>query len=112
MPIEAEPSIPLADRKFLQPFLWTMTPDVEEILQRDWEELMEALTFGYADRLSAHQGSYLQIRPKAANARVKSAYLNSVGEMTHIVPKGFYLRPRFTHLLQKMAARAFLDANR
>ena len=112
VPIEAEPSIPLAKRKFLTPFLWTMTPDIEEVLQRDWEELMEALTLGYADQLSAHQGSYLQIRPKAANAQVKSAYLNSVCEMTYIVPKGFYLRPRFTHFLQKTAARAFLDANR
>ena len=112
VPLEADPSIPLSDRKFLQPFLWTMTPEVESVLQRDWEELMEALTLGYADELSAHHGSYLQIRPKAANAQVKSTYLNSVGKITHIVPKGFYLRPCFTHFVQKTAARAFLEANR
>jgi DNA mismatch repair protein MutH len=112
VPLEAEPNIPLGERKFLEPFLWIMPTDIEEVLRRDWEELMEALVLGYADELSAHQGSYLQIRPKAANAQVRSAYLNSVGKMTHIVPKGFYLRPRFTHLLQKTAARAFFDANR
>jgi DNA mismatch repair protein MutH len=111
IPIEAEPGIPLAERKFLPPFLSIMTPEIEVILQRDWEELMEALTLGYADELSAHQGSYLQIRPKAAHSRIKSAYLNSAGKLTYIIPKGFYLRPRFTHLLQKISARAFLEAN-
>ncbi|MEY3182432.1 MAG: mismatch repair protein [Pseudomonadota bacterium] len=112
MPIEADPSIPLGERKFLKPFLWIMSKEEEDVLQRDWEELMEALVLGYADALSAHQGSYLQIRPKAANARVKTAYLNSVGELTQIVPKGFYLRPSFTHLLYQTAARAFFDAKR
>src|SRR5690606_32955111 len=72
IPIEAEPDIPLAERKFLSPFLSIMTPEIEIILQRDWEELMEALALGYADALSAHQGSYLQIRPKAAHSGVKS----------------------------------------
>ena len=43
VPLEAEPSIPLGERKFLPPFLWVMPPDTEDILRRDWERLMVAL---------------------------------------------------------------------
>jgi len=101
VPIEGSDTISITERRILKPFLWEMGPDIEIILRQDWEELMEALALGYGAGLSAHQGTYLQVRPKAAHSRIKTAYLDVSGERVSIVPKGFYLRPAFTrHLLK------------
>jgi len=99
IPIEAEPTIPLHERRVLHPFFWTLPPSWEQALQQDWEELMEALQCGHGDRLSAHYGTWLQIRPKAPNSRHPQSYLTSEGQFSPITPKGFYLRPQFTHRL-------------
>lgn len=106
IPLEADPNIPLAHRRILSPLLWEMTSEWEALLQQDWEELMEALQCGQADRLSAAYGSYLQIRPKAANSRARQRYFNDEGNFRTIVPKGFYLRTRFT---EKFFSGGYLD---
>ena len=57
---------------------------------------MEMLALGYGQNLSAKFGTYLHIRPKAANSKVLIDYITQDGISTKIVPKGFYLRPSFT----------------
>jgi len=99
IPIISNPELTIQQRIICAPIFWQMPEDIEEILRTDWEELMEMLQLGYAQKLSAKFGTYLHIRPKAANSRVLIDYVNAEGELTKIVPKGFYLRPSFTQAI-------------
>lgn len=96
VPIISTANTPIQDRVVCTPILWRMDPQTEDILRTDWEELMEMLQLGHAKSLSASFGTYLHIRPKAANSRVLIDYVNYDGSNTKIVPKGFYLRTEFT----------------
>ena len=96
VPIEADPTIPLAERRVGQGILWSPTPEQTRILKEDWEELTEQLSLGRYSELTARQGQYLQMRPKAAHSSVVRASINEQGEQEFIVPRGFYLRTKFT----------------
>jgi len=101
VPIISSPDLAITNRIISKPFFWHMPEDTEDVLRTDWEELMEMLQLGYGTNLSAKYGTYLHIRPKAANSRVLVDYTDSEGNATKIVPKGFYLRSSFTHELLK-----------
>jgi len=96
VPIEADPLIPLAERRIGTPLLWRLTPSLETILRQDWEELTQMLHLGQTAHLSAKIGTYLQIRPKAAHSRILYPSINEYGEEIFLNPKGFYLRSQFT----------------
>ena len=96
VPVEAEREIPLADRRVGAPLLWSLEPDLEVALRVDWEELMELVCVGRLAEVSARLGSYLQVRPKAANARSLSRGVGPEGASTLTNPRGFYLRSSFT----------------
>lgn len=96
MPLQADPYIPFARRRFLRPLLWQPSAAQEAVLRRDWEELMEHVVLGQLDRISARLGDYLQIRPKAANARAQVLGSSASGERIATLPRGFYLRASFT----------------
>ena len=68
LPVEADGSIPLGQRRFGNPLIWSPDFQQEEILKNDWEEIMELISMGELDKISSAMGTYLQIRPKAANA--------------------------------------------
>jgi DNA mismatch repair protein MutH len=97
LPIYDAETIP--ERKIGRALLWQPTAEQEQALQQDWEELTDMLLMGGAEQLTAKHGEVLQIRPKAANASVLQQAIDSLGNSTKIVPKGFYLRPSFTHTL-------------
>jgi len=103
MPIEANRDIPLADRRIGQPVLWRPTPYEEALLRADWEGHMELVREGAVDEITAHAGKVLQVRPKAANARVRTWAVDADGEPMLTLPRGFYLRTSFT---QALIARA------
>lgn len=86
----------LKQRIIKTPLLWEMDAATEVILRTDWEELMELLELGYGKTLTAKFGTFLHIRPKAANSQVLQDYINADGSKSKIVPRGFYLRPQFT----------------
>jgi DNA mismatch repair protein MutH len=96
VPVEADPAIPLPKRHVGSPLLWVLPSDLESILQQDWEELTEMLHCGQIAHISAKQGVYLHIRPKAAHSRILNATHDEDGETLWINPKGFYLRSSFT----------------
>lgn len=100
VPIEACPKIPLPKRRIGTPLLWNMDPETEDILRRDWEELMEMLLFGRFSHISGRWGTYLQIRPKAAHSRILNLGVDEDGEIIKTGPKGFYLRTSFTKKLK------------
>lgn len=102
VPVEAETTIPLAERYIGQAWLWKPTLEQSAILQRDWEELMDRIVLGEQSELTAKEGEYLQIRPKAANGKALSTGISESGAHEKINPKGFYLRTSFTkQLLQQ-----------
>lgn len=99
LPVEAESSIPLAERYIGKALLWRPSPEQEAVLRRDWEELMDKVVLGKQSELTAREGEYLQIRPKAAHSRVLAVGVSSDGSQEKINPKGFYLRTAFTQQL-------------
>lgn len=96
VPIEADPALSFAERRIGMACLWRPSQYQAAILQRDWEELMELVVLGRWEDISAEQGTYLQIRPKAANARSLCDAMDEDGQHIQTLPRGFYLRPAFT----------------
>lgn len=102
IPIEAEKSIPIAQRRIGQPVLWQPNHDEHMLLQQDWEEHMEKIALGYVNSITARQGQVLQIRPKAANSRIVTDAIGPDGTLIKTLPRGFYLRTQFTRqILQR-----------
>jgi DNA mismatch repair protein MutH len=96
LPIESGNDIPFEERRVGTAILWSPDPQQEHCLQTDWEEHMELIQLGRIEEISAHHGTCLQIRPKAANRHALRTTTNEVGEQVKTLPRGFYLRPRFT----------------
>ena len=99
VPIEADPRIPLPERRIGTPILWALPPEIERILQEDWEELVTLIRLGQTEIISAKMGTYLQLRPKAAHSRILEQRLDAQGQATQSNPKGFYLRTLLTRLI-------------
>jgi DNA mismatch repair protein MutH len=99
VPVEAEKTLPLAQRYVGNAWLWQPSLEQEAILKRDWEELMDKVVLGEQSEITAKEGEFLQIRPKAANSRIVAKGVSSNGGVALINPKGFYLRTTFTRQL-------------
>ncbi len=99
VPIEGDRAIPLAQRKIGMPLLWEMDAAFETVLQRDWEELTEMICLGQLEKITARLGTYLHVRPKAANAKSLCWGIGQTGEKILTLPRGFYLRTMFTREL-------------
>ena len=99
VPILAERQIPLTNRIVGTPFLWQLQAEQERLLQQDWEELMDLIVLGDVHRITAKTGQYLQLRPKAANAKVMTQAFDTKGQPIMAKPKGFYLKKDFTRLI-------------
>ena len=102
VPVEADPAIPVAERRIGTALLWSPDRKQEKTLRQDWEELMEKVMLGNLDQLSARLGKYLQIRPKARDARSLRTGTDEEGRLIQTLPRGFYLRVSFT---QQILAR-------
>lgn len=99
MPVEADSALAIAQRRIGMALLWTPTPAQEAVLKQDWEELMELIVIGKLEQISARHGTWLQIRPKAANARALCTTFDAQGVPAETLPRGFYLRSSFTRML-------------
>lgn len=99
IPFEASKNTPIALRRIGSPVLWKPNEEQEKQLKQDWQELGDMIALGEIDKISSAMGTYLQIRPKAANARSLTTDKNQVGTNALTLPRGFYLRPSFTHTI-------------
>ncbi len=95
-PIEAAPGVPPSERRIGSPLLWSPTSEQEKLLRQDWEELMDMVCLGELEKITAHHGNVLQIRPKAANAKSLTWGIDADGNRVLTTPRGFYLRSHFT----------------
>lgn len=94
--VEALPDMPLAERRIGTPILWRPDASQEKILKSDWEELTDMIRRGELDKITARYGQYLQIRPKARNARALQSSAGPEGYPDMTLPRGYYLRAKFT----------------
>lgn len=96
IPYEADSNIPIGTRRIGNPVLWQPDVEQEQQLREDWQELTDMIVLGNIGQISSSMGKYLQIRPKAANARMTTTDHNQPGTDSVTLPRGFYLRSRFT----------------
>ena len=102
IPIEGDTSIPYAQRRIGRAILWQMPEVQEQILKADWELIMDMVIHGKVEEISGSIGTYLHIRPKAANASILTKSLDAYGDDIKTLPRGFYLRSCFTQQIIEM----------
>lgn len=107
IPVEGSRHIPLGERHIGTPVIWSPSPEEDEQLRRDWEELMDLIVLGRVESITARHGEALQLRPKAANGRALTEAVGEFGQPIMTLPRGFYLKKTFTGPL---LARHFLLA--
>ena len=103
IPIDGRREIALAERTVGTAFLWQPNPMQEQQLRQDWQEHMDRIALGQVEQISAHQGEVLQLRPKAANGRVKTQAIGPNGQFIETLPRGFYLKTSFTQAILREA---------
>jgi DNA mismatch repair protein MutH len=99
IPIEGNRQIPFEQRRIGRAFLWSPNTREHDILARDWHQLTHMIGAGKLEEVDASMGDYLQVRPKGANARSLCYGFDSEGNKIATLPRGFYLRSRFTETL-------------
>ena len=96
IPVEGDKKIAFEHRRIGRGFLWSADATAIKILENDWHELSFMLGRGKLADVDASMGTYLQVRPKAANAQALCYGFDETGKKILTLPRGFYLRPSFT----------------
>ncbi len=99
VPVISERSIPIAERIVGTPFIWSPSIEEEELIALDWQELTDMIVLGEVENITAKHGQVLQLRPKAANNQARTKAINKHGQPFMTLPRGFYLKISFTHML-------------
>jgi len=99
VPVVSERSIPIAERIVGTPFIWSPSNEEEELMALDWQELTDMIVLGEVEKITAKHGQVLQLRPKAANSKVRTKAVNKHGQPFMTLPRGFYLKISFTQRL-------------
>lgn len=96
IPVEGSRDIDFEARRIGAGIIWS--PSIEEyrVLKNDWSELTLLIGTGRLSQIDATMGEYIQVRPKAANAKSLCYGLDEEGHTIQTLPRGFYLRSRFT----------------
>ena len=96
VPVQGDRAVAVASRRIGTPFLWSPTSEQEATLRWDWEELAGRIGTGDVDSITGHAGVCLQIRPKATDSRARRRGIDRDGQSISVLPRGFYLRQKFT----------------
>jgi len=99
VPVVSERHIPINERIVGTPFIWSPSPEEEQLLALDWQELTDMIVLGDVENISGKHGQVLQLRPKAANSQAKTKAFNRHGQPFQTLPRGFYLKTAFTQML-------------
>jgi DNA mismatch repair protein MutH len=79
--------------------LWSPTTEQSDVLRSDFDDIVGLIGVGRIEELTAHRGRWLQVRPKARDGSARTIAWGSDGEAIATVPRGFYLRTRFTRAI-------------
>lgn len=101
VPVIGDRKQPLATRLIGHPWIWQPSTEEDLLLRQDWEEIMEMISLGQIEHISAYHGQALQLRPKAANGSSLTEAIGQDGTLVKTRPRGFYLRSSFTSNLVK-----------
>jgi DNA mismatch repair protein MutH len=96
VPLVGDDGIDWRARTIGDAVLWSPTKAQEDVLRGDFDDAVGLVGVGRIEELTAHRGRWLQVRPKAAHGRVRTVAFGAEHESIATVPRGFYLRPRFT----------------
>jgi DNA mismatch repair protein MutH len=96
VPLVAGEGVPWPERRVATPVMWSPTAEQDSVLRSDFDDVVGLVGIGRIEELTAHRGRWLQVRPKAANGRVRTVAYGADGESIETIPRGFYLRTRFT----------------
>ena len=96
VPLVGADGLPWSARVVGAPILWSPSPAQETVLRADFDEIVGLIGIGRIEDVTAHLGRWLQVRPKARHGRVRTIAWDADGEPIATVPRGFYLRSRFT----------------
>lgn len=96
LPVDGE-----GQRRLGRPVFWRPTEEQEAVLRADFDDLMGLIGVGQIERLTAREGRWMQVRPKAAHGRVRTVAYGADGELIDTIPRGFYLRTKFTRAILK-----------
>jgi len=105
VPVVSEREIPVEDRIVGTAFIWSPSPEEEQLMALDWQELTDMIVLGNVENIHGKHGQVLQLRPKAANSQAKTQAFNRHGQPFQTLPRGFYLKTSFTHALLKKYLR-------
>jgi len=83
-------------RRLARARLWSPSTEQERVLAFDFEDIAGRIGAGGVEGVSGRVGRWLQLRPKAAHARIRTLAPGTGGDTIATVPRGFYLRARFT----------------
>jgi len=86
----------MLDRAVGTPVLFVPTAEEERVLRADYEDAMGLVALGRVEELTAHTGTWLQVRPKAKDGSARTLTFGPEREAILAMPRGFYLRPSFT----------------
>ena len=93
VPVTAARFAALPERRMGKPTIWSPSAAEDTVLRDDWERI--AGVIGTGGSVTAHVGTALQARPKAATSKVRALGVAEEGLMRRL-PLGFYLRTSFT----------------
>lgn len=99
VPVLAERDIAVVDRIIGTPFIWSPSDEEESLLKADWQELTDMIVLGEVENINGKHGQVLQLRPKAANSKAKTAAFDRHGKPFKTLPRGFYIKIPFTQML-------------
>lgn len=94
---------PLEGRRLGTPLFWAPSAEERAVLEADWDLLAGRIAEGELDTITAHLGEALQVRPKAAHGRSRRLGPAAEGGLDWTLPRGFYLRARFTEVVLRRA---------
>lgn len=96
VPLVAREGEPWPARVVSGPVLWSPTAEQEAVLRGDFDDVVGLVGVGRIEELTAHLGRWLQVRPKARDGSKIGRAFGPENEAIAAVPRGFYLRTRFT----------------
>ena len=99
VPVQADETISIAERRIGTGLVLPLAPDDEKVLRADYEAIVELVAEGFGERISARHGTWLQMRPKGADAASLRWTRDEEGNPVRTRPRGFYLRTQYTSML-------------